>query len=131
MELNEKYKKRYGIDLPQNAANIAVAISLAVDAVQRAGSLDSEALRNALVNTDLTKKGYKKGEFWWIETCGAKFDEKGQNIRMTSPTCMWTTPTRFEVVYPEEFAQTLAPWPRLTWEQLEKKYASQFPIGKK
>jgi branched-chain amino acid transport system substrate-binding protein len=130
-ELNEKYKKRYGVDIPQNAANVAVAISLAIEVAQRASSLDPEAFRKALVSTDLTKKGYKKGEWWWIETCGAKFDEKGQNIRMTSTTSVWSTPTRFEVVYPEEFAQTVTPWPRLTWEELEKKYARQFPLGKK
>ena len=131
MKLNEKYKKRYGVDIPQNAANVAVAISAAIDVAQRADSFNPEAMRNALVKTDLTRKGYKKGEWWWIETCGAKFDEKGQNTRMTTTTSMWTTPTRFEVVYPEEYAQVVAPWPRLTWALLEKKYASKFPVGKK
>lgn len=127
---NEKYKKRYGYDIPQGGANFACAISLIKDVVQRAGSTEVEDMRKAMVNSDLTKMEYKEGEWWYIETYGVKFDEKGQNIKASALTNMWTSPTRFEPVYPTEFATTTAPWPKMPWKELEKQYASKFPVGK-
>jgi hypothetical protein len=89
-----------------------------------------EAMRKALVNTDITRKEYKEGEWWWIKTYGAKFDSTGQNVRASNVTSVWTSPTRMEPIYPEEFATTVAPWPKLPWKELEAKFGSQFPIGK-
>lgn len=128
--LNDKYKKIYDSDIPQNAANVACAITLVKDVVDRAGSTDVEAMRKALVNTDITRKEYKEGEWWWIKTYGAKFDSTGQNVRASNVTSVWTSPTRMEPIYPEEFATTVAPWPKLPWKELEAKFGSQFPIGK-
>jgi branched-chain amino acid transport system substrate-binding protein len=129
--LNEKYKKRYGTDISQISSDAAVVLTLVKDIVERAGSIEVEAMRQALVNTDLTRLEYKEGESWWIQPYGAKFDEKGQNIKATNPTIVWVSPTRYEITYPEEFATTVAPWPKLTWEEQEKKYASVYPIGRK
>lgn len=128
--LNDKYKKIYGSDIPQNAANVACAITLVKDVVDRAGSVDIEAMRKAFVNTNLTRKEYKEGEWWYIKTYDVKFDANGQNIKASNITNVWTTPTRMEPVYPEEFATTVAPWPKLNWKELEEKYSSQFPLGK-
>lgn len=128
--LNEKFLKRYGVDIPNISGNTACAITLIKDMVERAGSIEVEAMRQALVKTDLTRKEYKEGEWWWIETYGCKFDETGQNVKASVVTNMWTSPTRFEAVYPAEFATGVAPWPRLAWSELEKKYAAQYPVGK-
>ena len=83
-----------------------------------------------MVNADLTRLEYKEGEWWWIEHFGAKFDGKGQNIKADALTNEWTSPTRFEPVFPAEFATTVAPWPKLVWKELEKQYASKYSGGK-
>jgi len=127
---NEKYKKRYGYDIPQGGANFACAITLIKDCVQRAGSIEVEEMRKAMVSADLRRLEYKEGEWWWIEHYGVKFDDKGQNIKADALTNLWTTPTRFEPVFPAEFATTVAPWPKLAWTELEKQYASKYPVGK-
>jgi branched-chain amino acid transport system substrate-binding protein len=129
-QLNEKYKKRYGTDIPQNSGNIACGLTLIKDAVERAGSIDIEAMRKAVVATDITRKEYKEREWWWIKAYGCVFNETGQNTRASNVTNVWTSPTSFEQVYPAEFATTIAPWPKMTWQELEKKYASKYPIGK-
>jgi branched-chain amino acid transport system substrate-binding protein len=128
--LNEKYKKKYGGDIPQNAANIACGLTLVKDVVQRAGSIDVQALREAMVKTNLTRKEYKEGDWWYIKTYDVAFDQTGQNIKANNITSVWTTPTKMEPVYPEEFATATAQWPKLTWKELEKKYEKEFPIGK-
>lgn len=129
--LNEKYKKKYGTDIPQNSGNIACGLTLIKDAVERAGSIEIEAMRKAVIASDITRIEYKEGEWWWIKAYGCKFDEKGQNVKASNVTNLWTSPTSFEQVYPENFATATAPWPRLTWEELEKQYASKYPVGKK
>jgi len=128
--LNEKYKKKYNGDIPQNAANIACGITVIKDAVERAGSIDIKTMREALLNTNLTRKEYKEGEWWFIKSYDVKFDQTGQNIKASNITSVWTSPTKMEPVYPEQFATTSAPWPKLTWSELEKQYGKMYPLGK-
>ncbi len=128
--LNEKYRMKHGVDIPQNSANMACGITVVKDAVERAGSIDLKLMREALVNTKLTRKEYKEGEWWFIKTYDVMFDKTGQNIKASNVTNVWTSPTRMEPVYPENFATTSAPWPRLTWDQLEKQYGKKYPLTK-
>jgi branched-chain amino acid transport system substrate-binding protein len=128
--LNEKYKRRYGTDIANTGGNIACALTLVKDVVERAGSIEVETMRKAMVDTDLTRIGYKEGEWWWIKTYGVKFDASGEDIRASNITTVWTAPDRVEPVYPEEFATTVAPWPKMSWKELEAKYGSQFPLGR-
>lgn len=129
-KLNEKYKKLYGADIPQNAGLVAAGISVIKDAVTRAGSIDINAMRSALRQTDITRKEYKEGDWWYVDTYDCKFDETGQNVKASTVVNMWTSPTRFEVAFPAKYATTAIPsWPRLYWTELRNKYGSKFPLG--
>ncbi|MBW1931097.1 MAG: ABC transporter substrate-binding protein [Deltaproteobacteria bacterium] len=127
-EFNKKYKARYGTDIPNNAANLACAITVIKDAVERAGSLDEKSLLSALRSTDIRRLGYEKGKWWFIIPEGCKFNKKGENIRIRGVTTMWVDPETQVPVFPSEFATEVAPWPRPSWKQLEKEFGQKYPL---
>lgn len=79
----ELYKKRYGSD-PRSGHSLAnyVGARLVLEALQRAGAMDREKLRAALLATDVAEGTTATG---W----GARFDEKGQNLRARPFLAQW------------------------------------------
>jgi branched-chain amino acid transport system substrate-binding protein len=71
--LNPAYKARAGKDLYDFPARAFTGITTLVDAINRAGSTDPEAIRVALAKTDI------KGADLLVPWTGVKFDETGQN----------------------------------------------------
>lgn len=74
-EANDKFRARYGYDMDGTMARVYTAAVLLVDVLERAGSLEPEAIRNALKETDWPEE---KVPMPWK---GIKFDETGQNIK--------------------------------------------------
>ncbi len=122
-EFNQKYKARFGVDIPNNSANIACALTMVKDALERAGSTDIEALRKAMAETDFTKVAYEEGQWWYVIPEGCKFNEKGENIRQRGVTTKWVNPTTQKPIFPAAFAAEEQSWPRATWKQLEEKHS--------
>ncbi|MDB5373580.1 MAG: amino acid-binding protein [Belnapia sp.] len=79
----ELYRKRYGSE-PRSGHSLAgyVGARLVLDALQRAGSLERERIRAALLATDVAEGSTATG---W----GARFDEKGQNLRARPLLAQW------------------------------------------
>ncbi|WP_256336699.1 ABC transporter substrate-binding protein [Belnapia rosea] len=79
----ELYKRRYGSD-PRSGHSLAnyVGARLVLDAVQRAAGLERDKLRAALLATDVAEGTTPNG---W----GARFDEKGQNLRARPFLAQW------------------------------------------
>lgn len=79
----EQYKKRYGSE-PRSGHSLAgyVGARLALDALQRAGGLERERIRAAMLATDVAEGTTATG---W----GARFDEKGQNLRARPLLAQW------------------------------------------
>ncbi len=71
--LNPAYKARSGKDLYDFPARAFTGITTLVDAINRAGSTEPEAIRVALTKTDI------KGADLLVPWTGVKFDETGQN----------------------------------------------------
>lgn len=73
-KVNALYKKRTGHDMDDTTARSMQGLLVLCDAINRAGSTKPDAIRAALVATDLPASelmiGYK----------GVKFDSKGQNV---------------------------------------------------
>lgn len=77
-EVNELFKARSGVDFTGDYIRAFTAVFVIADVLDRAGSTDPEALREALVATDIVNTGQML-----VPWQGVKFDENGQNIFAT------------------------------------------------
>ncbi len=93
----EAYKKKYGI-APRSGHSLAnfTGANIFFDAIQRAGSMDKDKIRAAVLATDVALLTTPSGG-------GAKFDETGQNVRAL-PTVMQWLDGKLTTVYPKEAA---------------------------
>lgn len=73
-ETNAKFKEKYGYNLAGESVDAYIAMYVLADALERAGSLDPKAIRDALVSTNLTKGPAMIAAYDAIE-----FDQTGQN----------------------------------------------------
>ena len=73
-ETNEKYKAKYGYNLTGEAVDAYVAMYVIKDALERAGSLDKDAIRTALAQTNLAS-----GPGMIVGYDAVEFDQSGQN----------------------------------------------------
>jgi branched-chain amino acid transport system substrate-binding protein len=94
----EAYRKRYGAD-PRSGHSLAahVGARLALDALQRAGGPDPAKFRAAMLSTEVAKGGLANG---W----GARFDERGQNLRAQPLLMQWREGGRLLAVHPADAA---------------------------
>ena len=93
----EAYKKKYGSD-PRSGHSLAnfTGANIFLDAIQRAGSLDKDKIRAAVLATDVAVGTTPSG---W----GAKFDQNGQNTRGLASVMQWLD-GKLTTVYPKEAA---------------------------
>lgn len=73
-EANAKYKAKYGQNLTGEAVDAYLAMYVLADALERTGSLDREAIRMALSETNLTD-----GPGMIVGYDAVQFDDSGQN----------------------------------------------------
>ena len=99
-DFNKAFIDRYKTAPPYQAAELAAAVVTYADALQRAGKVDKEAVREALTKTDLmTFYGH------------IKFDETGKNI--AKPMALYQIlGGKYVVVSPSKFAEKKAVVPR-------------------
>jgi branched-chain amino acid transport system substrate-binding protein len=81
--VNEIYKQRANRDLTDNTSRALMNTLVMVDAINRAGSTKPEAIRNALVATDI------KPEQILLPWEGIKFGPDGQNIYANPIMTQW------------------------------------------
>ncbi|ANW00850.1 amino acid ABC transporter substrate-binding protein [Bradyrhizobium icense] len=94
------FEETYGYAPPYQAAESAAAVQVYADAFERAGSLDPQAVRDALAATDM-KTFYGP----------IKFDDTGKNI--AKPMALYQVLNgEYKVVAPSDFAETKAVIPR-------------------
>lgn len=91
------YAKKYGSE-PRSGHSLAnyCGACIAFDAIQRAGAVDKDRIRAAVLATDIAEGTTPNG---W----GARFDEKGQNQRARPFLLQWQG-TRQVTVFPPEAA---------------------------
>jgi branched-chain amino acid transport system substrate-binding protein len=73
-QVNDLFHSRYGIDFTGNSARTFTGLMTLADAINRAASTEPEAIRKALVETNID------GANIIMPWKGIKFDDKGQNI---------------------------------------------------
>jgi branched-chain amino acid transport system substrate-binding protein len=101
------FEERYGYAPPYQAAESTASVLTFVDAFERVGSLDREAVRDALAATDMQT-------FYG----NIRFDETGKNI--AKPMALYQIQGgEYKVVAPLEWAETELIWPRPDWSERE------------
>jgi branched-chain amino acid transport system substrate-binding protein len=73
--VNDLFVERSGVDFTGDYIRAFTAVFVIADALDRAGSVDPDAIRQALVETDIVNEGQLM-----VPWEGVKFDENGQNI---------------------------------------------------
>lgn len=104
-EYAKTFEKTYGYVPPYQAAESSAAIMVYVDAIQRAGSFDKEAVRDAIAATDMQT-------FYG----NIKFDATGKNI--AKPMVLRQIVNgKYQVVAPTKWATDDLVHPRPKWSQ--------------
>ncbi len=95
----QAYQKKYGTP-PRSGHSLAnfTGANIFFDAISRAGSMDKDKIRAAVLATDVALGTTPSG---W----GAKFDESGQNTRALPSVMQWLD-GKLTTVYPKEAAVT-------------------------
>ncbi|MBA7496453.1 Leucine-, isoleucine-, valine-, threonine-, and alanine-binding protein [subsurface metagenome] len=110
-KIDDLLKKRgveAGMDLFQ--AGTYVCLLTLADAINRAGSTDPEAIRQALVETDIPQK------YLSVAWQGVKFNEKGQNIYGGTLIKQWQDED-LKVVWPWDVAEAEVIWHLPSWSE--------------
>jgi branched-chain amino acid transport system substrate-binding protein len=104
-DYRKRFEAEYGYRPPYQAAESSAAVLVLVDAIERAGSLDREKIRDALAATNL------ETFFGWI-----RFDKAGRNV--AKPIVLRQLISgRYIVVSPSGFARQEVVYPRPDWDK--------------
>jgi len=101
--VNGAYRAKNGKDLNDNTARQVTGLQVLADAINRAGSAKPEAIRQALVATNVP------GAQLIVPWAGVRFDATGQNVA-ASPVIQQITNGTYRTVYPFELASLDAMW---------------------
>jgi branched-chain amino acid transport system substrate-binding protein len=108
--LNPGYKARSGKDLYDLPARAFTGIATLVDALNRAGSTEPEAIRAALAKTDI------KSADLLVPWTGIKFDETGQNVGVRG-IILQLQGGQYWTVWPFEMASRDVIYPIPRWSE--------------
>jgi branched-chain amino acid transport system substrate-binding protein len=107
----ETFQNRFGQPMTEDSARSFTAFLVLADAINRAGSTDPEAIRRALLATDMP------GEQTIMPWKGVKFDEKThQNIYAQSVNIQLIG-GQYYTVWPFDLATREVVWPMPKWSQ--------------
>lgn len=95
-KINDMYKAKTGKELNGNNARSMQGVLVLADAINRAGSTEPEAIRRALIATDL---GESQVAMPWA---GVKFDDKGQNTKGAG-LILELKGSSYQTVWPEKY----------------------------
>jgi branched-chain amino acid transport system substrate-binding protein len=110
-QVGELFRRTRGFEMNGHSARSFVGTLVLADALNRAGATDPEAVRRALLATDIP--GAQMVTPW----DGVRFDPTtGQNIRAKG-IIVQLLDGQFHVVWPREFATAEVVWPAPGWRQ--------------
>lgn len=109
--VNEMHRERYGTDLSGETALPFMGLLTLAEAINRAGSVEPEAIRQALLETDIPADQVMGA----LE--GIKFDpETGQNL-LGAKFMLQIQGGEYRIVWPFERATTDLVWPMPKWDE--------------
>jgi branched-chain amino acid transport system substrate-binding protein len=122
--VNQMFKERYGTDMNGNSARAFTGMMVLAEAINRAGSLNPKAIRNALLDTNMP------ADVLIMPWDGVRFGPKThQNIHGKGIICQ-IIDLDYYTVWPWNLATKELIWPMPTWGEREKaKVAIVFDTG--
>ncbi len=109
-QVNDLFNSRYKINFTGNSSRTFTGLIVMADAINRAGSSEPEAIRKALVATDI--QGSKLIMPWK----GVKFDANGQNT-LGQGILVQIVDGKYNTVWPFSMASRDVTWPMPKWDQ--------------
>jgi branched-chain amino acid transport system substrate-binding protein len=109
-KVNELFKKKFGIDMSENAARSFTAPFIFADAINRAKTTESEAVVKALLDTNLS------GDQVLYPWKGVKFDPKSRQNIYAIGTLVQIQEMDYHTVWPFESAAKELVWPFPAWK---------------
>jgi len=109
--VNDLFRARYGRDMSDVSARSFTALLVLADAINRAGSTDPEAIRKALLATDVP------GEQLITHWQGVKFDPNTHQNIYASWVLDQVLDGRYYTVWPFDLATREIVWPMPKWGQ--------------
>ncbi len=107
--VNQMFKERYGTDMDGNSARAFTGMMVLAEAINRAGSSNPKAIRNALPDTNVP------ADVLIMPWDGVRFDPKThQNIRGNGIICQ-IIDQDYYTVWPWNLATKELIWPMPTW----------------
>jgi branched-chain amino acid transport system substrate-binding protein len=108
--VNELFKKKYGIDMSENAARSFMAPFVLADAINRAKSTDPDAIVKALLATNISGKQII---YPWK---GIKFDPQSHQNIYAQGTLVQILDQDYITVWPFDAAAKPIVWPFPAWK---------------
>ena len=108
--VNDMYYQRHGKNMDGTTSRDFTALMVMADALNRAGSTEPEAIRQALIATDIPAKDLI------MPWKGVKYDETGQNM-YGEGVISQIIDQSWHTVYPAEFALRDWVYPQPTWAE--------------
>jgi branched-chain amino acid transport system substrate-binding protein len=109
--INQMYRERYGMDMNGNSARAFTGMLVLADAINRAGSTEPDAIRNALLETDISSAELI------MPWDGVTFDpETHQNTRGKGIICQIIN-REYHTVWPLDLASKELIWPMPAWDE--------------
>jgi branched-chain amino acid transport system substrate-binding protein len=109
-QANTLYRSRYKANFTGNSARSFTGMMVLLDAINRAGNTDPEAIRKALAETDIP------GSRLIMPWKGVRFDESGQNV-LGAGILVQIRDGAYHTVWPFDLATREMIWPMPAWDQ--------------
>lgn len=110
-QIEKLFSERTGIaNMNDNTARAVQAAFVVADVLNRAGSTDSEALRQAFTETNIPNQDLL------VPWRSISFNDQGQNENALALLCQ-VQDGKYVTVWPEEFATTELIWPYPSWSE--------------
>jgi branched-chain amino acid transport system substrate-binding protein len=109
-QVDDLFRSRYKIDFTGNSARTFTGLMVLADAINRAGSTEPEAIRKALVATNIPSSQLI------MPWDGVKFDAAGQNT-LGRGILVQIVGGQYHTVWPFNLATRDVTWPMPKWDQ--------------
>ncbi|WP_368298562.1 ABC transporter substrate-binding protein [Cytobacillus firmus] len=109
-EVNNLYRSKYNEDMNETNARSFTGFFVLADAINRAGSINKDEIKRALLGTNIP------GKSLIMPWKGVRFDSNGQNI-LADALLAQIINQEYKIIWPLSVAETRVVWPAPAWNE--------------